>query len=116
MGDPKFDGVKMKIGEDEYVVPPLSFRKLKALANDIKSLNNNDPNLNEKMDVMVRIIHAALSRNYPDITLDKVEEILDFGNVVPVIQAIMGTSGLVKMSGEMQAGQSQSGTPFIPTS
>jgi hypothetical protein len=87
------------------MVPPLSFKKLRSLENDIKELAKLEgpatQYTGEQLKVFLRIVHAALSRNYPDMTLEDVEEILDLGNVRPVVAAILGISGLEPTKGEV---------------
>jgi hypothetical protein len=36
---------------------------------------------------------ASLSRNYPDITLERVQEIVDVGNMTAAIKAVLSVSG-----------------------
>lgn len=110
---PKFDGTKVTIGGEEYIVPPLSFKQLKALKEDIVAMKDRTADNNERM---IRVIHAALSRNYPELTIDQVEEMIDLGNIMEITQAVMGGSGFAKTMGEILAGIGQSGTLSIPTS
>ena len=71
----------------------------------------------EEMDAVIDVVHAALTRNYPEFTRESVEEVLDLGNAGDVIKAIMGTSGLemVKVSGK-EEGNSQTGMNYTPIS
>jgi hypothetical protein len=113
MDTPKFDGKKITIGGTEYVIPPLSFRQLKTMSTEIKSLAVKGP---DNTEIMLRVIQAALSRNYPEMTLEQIEEIVDLGNILEITQAVMGGSGFVKTVGEILAGSGQSGTISTPTS
>jgi hypothetical protein len=92
------DGVRIKMGREERVVPPLSLGQLRRLQNDIKLVGEiEDGKISEdRMNAAVRIIHAALSRNYPDLTIEKVEEMVDLGNIAQIIAAVAGVSGLKK--------------------
>lgn len=94
------DGIKIKMAGKEYVVPPLNFKQLRTLKPKIESLNNlaGVPD-DAQFDAVVEIVHAALSRNYPELSKDDVEGIIDLANLKTVIGAIMGVSGLVA-SGE----------------
>jgi hypothetical protein len=44
--------------------------------------------------VLVEIVAAALQRNYPDITMDAAENLLDLGNAATVLNAVLTGSGL----------------------
>src|SRR5271170_5257718 len=43
---------------------------------------------------LVEIVAAALQRNYPDISVDIVENLLDLGNAGAVLNAVLTGSGL----------------------
>lgn len=99
------DGVSIKIGVKEYIVPALNFKQIRTLMPKIQQLTNIGATMNdEQMDNVFTVIHAAISRNYPEINKEFLEENIDMNNVRPIINAIMGQSGLVKASGEATAG------------
>lgn len=105
--DSKFEGVALKFGEGEFVIPPLNLGQVKRLIPLIEKMRNGTDDA-EKFDAVVTVAHAALSRNYPDLTIEQVEEMVDLGNLKKVIDAVMGISGFV--SGEAQPGSAQTGT------
>ena len=96
---PKFEGLPITIGGTEYIVPPLSFKQVKALQPEIEKLSKitaeSATNSTEATEVMIKIIHSALQRNYPELTVEALEDMLDLGNVRTIIQAVMGISGFV---------------------
>lgn len=101
------DGVKIKIGDAEYTIPPLNFKAIKRLQTEIAKMADIQVGATitaEQLDAMVCIVHSALVRNYPDMTEDQVAEIVDLGNAGTIIQAIMGVSGFVQ--GEKNPGES----------
>jgi hypothetical protein len=99
------DGVTIRMGAREFVVPPMNLKLMRRLLPKINSLRNLDASMDgAQMDVMVEIVHSVLTRNYPALTTDEVEDLLDFRNMQPVLTAIMGVSGLEKPEGEAQAG------------
>lgn len=88
-------GTIVNIGGTDYTVPPLSFKQLRRLLDKINLIGSIEgvPS-DEQMGAIVEVVHTALARNYPDITTDQLENILDLGNSARVVQAIMGVSGL----------------------
>ncbi|GLR26511.1 hypothetical protein [Limnobacter litoralis] len=103
----KIEGVTISLGGEDYVVPALNFRQIKKIQPDIQKLENLSGGLisDEEMEVMAKVVHEALSRNYPDITQDKVLDLLDLRNAPIVVKAIMGISGFeAREAGEVKAG------------
>jgi hypothetical protein len=47
-----------------------------------------------QINVLIDIVAAALQRNYPETTPDKVENLLDLGNASAVLNAVLTGSGL----------------------
>jgi hypothetical protein len=105
--DPKFEGVTLKFGEDEFVIPPLNLGQVKRLLPTIEKMQNGTDTI-EKFNAVVAVAHAALSRNYPDLKLEQVEEMVDLGNLKKIIDAVMGLSGF--LPGEARPGSAQTGT------
>lgn len=97
------EGAKISMAGMEYVIPPLSFKQLRGLAKDIEGLASAGDNLSAgQMDMAVRVIHAALVRNYPGMTVDQVEEMVDLGNFQNVVEAVLGAAGSKKQSGDAE--------------
>ncbi len=92
------DGTEIKMGGETYTVPPLNFKRLRKLQPLLSKLNTTDArNMSDgQFDSAVEIVHLALTRNYPDLEREKVEELLDLKNLPFVMAAIMGQSGLVQ--------------------
>ena len=92
---PKFAGVEIDLGGQSYIIPPLSLRQMKEYAEKLLSLGTvRLDNFLEKLDVAMPIIAAAFKRNYPDMTEEKLLDLVDVANFKYVIQAINGTNGL----------------------
>ena len=96
------EGQKVNLGGRDFVVPPLNLRALRILGPrfaELASLSGNtavfDP---ASLDTMVDIIHAAIVRNYPEITKDELSDLLDMGNLGPVFQAVAAQSGMRQVS------------------
>ena len=47
-----------------------------------------------QINVLIEIVTAALQRNYPETTPEKVENLLDLGNASAVLNAVLTGSGL----------------------
>ncbi len=63
----------------------------------------------------IEVIHSALSRNYPELTIEDVEELVDLGNFSEVFQAVMGVSMLKKKS-KLDPQSPSTGSSSTPTS
>ena len=111
----KYDGVKLRLAGCDWIIPPLNLRQLKQLTPALQRLGAAGDALGEaEIDDIVRIVHAALSRNYPQTTEVELAEILDVGNAASAIRAVAGVSGLVPAGeppkGEVEAGSASTGT------
>jgi hypothetical protein len=107
---PDKGGVWVVMGDKQYKVAPLNFkamRELSAKISSITSLEKGEMPSGEQMSALVPIAHAALKRNYPQMTEDEVADNLDFGNFGNVLSAVLGTSGLNKDKGENSSGEAQ---------
>jgi hypothetical protein len=82
----------------ELTIPPITLGALQQLEPGIAGFTADMTNT-KQIDTVISLTHAALKRNYPEITRDEVGELIDVGNVVDVYRAVMGISG-VKRSGE----------------
>jgi hypothetical protein len=106
-------GISLMMGGREWTVPPLTLGQLRHLMPKIRQLSDIGPQMGEpQIDVLVEIVAAALQRNYPDMTIQMVENLLDLGNAAPVLQAVLTGSGLRSggpSSGELKAPGSASG-------
>jgi len=95
-----YEGESIKIRGKEYIVPGLSLGQIESMADKIQSIAENGDKLSkEMMTTISEISHAALSRNYPAMTLDEVKDMMDMRNMKVVLEAVMGASGFMKMKG-----------------
>jgi hypothetical protein len=128
-----YPGVAMRLGPSTWIVPPLSLgqvKKLRPLLAQVtktsramieaeKNGEQVDPeSINQLFECYVPVIQAALSRNYPDITVDDVEAMLDMGNHNQALMAAMGKASaeVVDEVGELKATVDPGLTGQIPTS
>ena len=92
------EGKPINLGGTEYVVPPLNLGQIRRLQKEIESIGKLDAaTMNDRtVGTMLKVIHAGVSRNYPEMTLEQLEEIIDLGNIRTVTEAVLGVSGLKK--------------------
>lgn len=94
-----FDGVKVTMGGREFILPPLTLKALRKMGPKIKLLGTmTDVPTEEQIAAMVEVVHAGLVRNYPDITVDELEDLIDLGNLREVFPAVMASSGLSRVT------------------
>ena len=88
-------GVSVAMGGEEWVVPPLTLGQLRRLMPQVRQLTEIGASMGEaQIAVLVDIVTAALQRNYPEMTPEKVENLLDLGNASAVLNAVLTGSGL----------------------
>lgn len=92
------EGKAINLGGKEYTVPPLSLGQIRKLQKDIERIGQLDAaSLDDAaVDTMLKVVHAGISRNYSEMTLDELAEIIDLGNLRAVTEAVLGVSGLKK--------------------
>lgn len=104
-----YEGESIKIGGKEYIVPGLSLGQMEEMTDKIEKLEGIGDKLTKEMVQLIsEICHAALSRNYPGLTLEEVKNILDIRNMQSVLEAVLGASGLVKST--LAGGNGANGT------
>lgn len=101
------EGKTVHMSGTDWIIPPLNFKALRRFREELSTMT---PAALAASGKVVDLIHAALTRNYPDLTLDELEDMLDMGNVMAVTEAVLGVSGLVeKQSGEVLAASPSTG-------
>jgi hypothetical protein len=122
----KYKGVPLDFGTHRLIVPGLSLRQLRenkdlvatCIALEAEAAAGGKDVLFKMLDPVASLVHMALQRNYPAVTKAKVEDVLDTNNMTEYVTAIMGQSGLVRvstlpegeMSGEGEAPRSSPST------
>ena len=96
-----YEGERINICGKQYIVPALSLGQLEQHTEVIARLSNkkNQQFSPQMMQDVVTIIHSAMSRNYPDITVDELKNMIDARNLAKFIAAVMYASGLVEYTG-----------------
>jgi hypothetical protein len=99
-------GVVIEMGGREWTIPPLTLGQLRRLTPELGKITTHASMLDtEVIAAMVKVVTAALRRNYPDLAEESVEEVLDLGNAGEVLNAVLVGSGLRRSatSGERRA-------------
>lgn len=92
-----YEGESIRIGGREYIVPGLSLGQVEQMADRIETLSKSTDQLSKEMiQTVSEICHAALSRNYPHLTLEEIKNMLDMRNMAHVLETVMGATGFVK--------------------
>ena len=98
----KHKGIPVQMGEREYVVPPLALGALEALQDRIAGFKG-DIRDGKQVATVIDAAHAALKRNYPEITREEVADLVDVSNMAEVFEAVMDVSGLKRKA--LEAGE-----------
>jgi hypothetical protein len=106
---PRFAGRQVTLGGIEYTIAPLNVGALKRLAPQFQSMATlvGLPTI-EQWDDMLAVFLAAFHRNYPEMTKEQLEDLVDVGNFAEIAESVMRVSGLVKREGESQPGAASS--------
>lgn len=102
---PKYAGEQVKLAGQDYIVPSLSVKQARNLWPKIRELNKGITmdNIPDKMSIATEIIHAALSRNYPNLKLEEVEDMIDMSNFRRVVGLVTASTGLKGDPGDQPA-------------
>ena len=88
-------GIMVAMGGQQWTVPPLTLGQLRQLMPKVQQLTEIGSQMGEKqIGILVEIVTSALQRNYPDISVEIVEDLLDLGNAGAVLNAVLTGSGL----------------------
>jgi hypothetical protein len=102
---PFIEGKKVRLrGAREMVVPPLDVRTIRRFTKngkmdkvmEIASLGGLPTD--EHWGALVELLHAAMQVNYPEITEEEVEGLVDFSNLSEVLDALFFASGFRRIA------------------
>jgi len=81
----------IQFGDELYRVPALGFKALSdpALAERLHALNAEGMPAAQRIETVLVLVHAAMVRNYPALTLDDVAAMVDVGNAAEVTAAVL---------------------------
>jgi len=96
----EYEGVPVRIGNRQWIMPSLSVGQAEKYWPALLDLDKHAVTTEEmksllpkKFDQMVVVIHAALSRNYKDLTITQIKEMVSIGQLRKLMLVVMGQSG-----------------------
>lgn len=104
----RIKGVTVELNGTNYVIPPIALGALEQLQERIGTFDGNVQDA-KQISTVIDCAHAALRRNYPDMTREQVADLIDIANMGDVFAAVMDVSGLKRKeqeaahTGEVQA-------------
>lgn len=107
---PRFAGQTFQLGGETRVIPPLALGQVRTFAPQLREIGALP--VAEQTALLADVIHAALSRNYPETARAWLDEVLDLGNIHVIALAVMGASGLTE--GKAATGATSTGTDSTP--
>ena len=85
------EGTKINLGGREFIAPPLPLKVFRVHPEWFAMLAKIDGlPTPESVEVMTKIVLAALNRNYPELTEDDLGDLLDIVNLPKIMQIVMG--------------------------
>jgi hypothetical protein len=91
-------GKEVTLAGRVYIIAPLNAAAVKQYRDEIKAIFVGAM---PDIELVSKLAHASLRRNYPSITVEAVEDILDYENYFEVWESLMNISGLVAQAKEM---------------
>lgn len=85
-----------------YMLPPLTMGAMERLQKGLADLSSAEALSPESVTTIVDAAHAALRRNYPELSRDDVADLVDVGNMFDVVGAVLDVSG-VKRKAQAEA-------------
>ena len=99
-------GQWVRIGDEEYKIPPLAFKDIRDMMGEVEDLKNmTERPTPEQMSTVTQIVLRSLQRNYPSLSEKDLDDMLDFGNFYEVLSAVLSVSGFVKKEAADKLGE-----------
>lgn len=109
-----FPGTTINLGGTEFILPGMSLRWMYSNDDILKALREpQNVSVLEYTRFAVPLLHHALQRNYPDLTRERLEELIDAATCVDLVALVFINSGFVplapKVPGAAQTGAENEG-------
>lgn len=92
MSTPKFKGIPVELAGVVYIVPALALGSLETFQDRMAGFKGGLDK--ESVAFTLDITHAALKRNYPEITRAEVADAVGVDNMQEVLDAVLDVSGI----------------------
>lgn len=105
---PMVDGVAVRMGGEEFIIPALNFQvwqELDETINEVQKSFGKMGELSEARPKIILVVSRAMRINYPDISDEQVKELLDLRNMMIAWCAAIGVDYKPKAAGEKPAGE-----------
>ena len=96
-----------------YTVPPLSLGALQRLQGNLGQIAGVAALSPDTIATVLQAAHAALKRNYPDLSEADVAELVDVGNMHDVMACVLDVTGLKRKA--LDDAKNQQAQPAPPT-
>lgn len=100
--DPKYvplvPGQELEVAGRKLVFAPLNATAVKQYREEIKSVSIGSV---PDVEIVSKLAYASLLRNYPSITLQVVDDMIDYSNVFAVWETVINLTGLMVQAGEL---------------
>lgn len=94
----KIKGIKLTLGGVDYTVPPIALGDLEQMQDRLAGYQGGLDQAS--IATVIDAAHAALKRNYPQITRAEIGALVDVANMAEVFEAVMDVSGLKRKASE----------------
>lgn len=94
----KVPGNEITLAGQVYVMPALSAAAVKQNREKLNSLTSTTM---PDVCIVAELAYLALRRNYPDITQEFVDDVVDFSNMLEVYEALVSLNSLVEHGGKL---------------
>ena len=107
----KFKGIAVEFGGKTWIIPGLTIGQMETIGDErIDTFGRLDPSkLGAGMAEQLDILHAAMSRNYPDLTMDELKDMVDTQSFLECCIAVM------KLTGEGRTREDGEAAPADPS-
>lgn len=110
-------GVQLELGGETFECAPLALGDLELMQERLEAFQSSGSSIDrESIRTVIDAVLAALRRNYPDMTRERVGAIVDVGNMHSAMLAVMGVSGMQERGEPGEAPPVSTGDGSMPTS
>jgi hypothetical protein len=94
----KVPGKEVMLSGESFILAPLNLAAAKQYGEEISAVFVGGI---PRIEFVGKLAYASLKRNYPEITVEKVDELVDFSNLFDILEAVMNVSGLALSGAKM---------------